>query len=372
MKRTTAWWALSPTASVKARPARPETDGQGSDGQSIDMYQSEDGYQAWQAAWRWLCRRRRHAPANADIWDVWYHWPRECDRLYRVVTAGKYRLSPLLMLRSGGQGTAVAQWSARDALVLKWVSLLIQGKIPVHACCVHVAGHHGGRTSLQRIAGGLREGMHHIYRTDIRGYYRHIRKKQLYAQVIRYVQEPVLQDLIYQYLHYSVEDGGEIHTPATGICRGCALSPYLGATLLYYVDSYFSRGEGVKYVRYMDDFLFLSDRRWSVRRARHRLHEFFDTGGFDCHPDKTFIGRAQKGFDWLGVWFTDQGATGIAPRALQNHRERRLRLEEQSRRRGLTEEAVALRMQRYEARWQTWADNQLRAARQGSAPGTAM
>lgn len=28
---------------------------------------------AWDAAWQWLCRRRRRMPANADIWDVWFH-----------------------------------------------------------------------------------------------------------------------------------------------------------------------------------------------------------------------------------------------------------------------------------------------------------
>lgn len=40
-----------------------------------------------------------------------------------------------------------------------------------------------------------------------------------------------------------------------------------------------------------------------------------------CHG-----GRAERGFDWLGVWFDATGPTEIA----QNHRARRLRLEEQA------------------------------------------
>lgn len=88
----------------------------------------------------------------------------------------------------------------------------------------------------------------------------------------------------------------------------------------------------------MDDFLFLSQRRWPVRRAIARLYQFFENAGFDCHPDKTTVGRAEKDFDWLGVWFEERGPVGVAPRALENHCIRCSRLEEQTRSRGLSEE----------------------------------
>lgn len=321
--------------------------------------------QKWDIAWQWLCQRRRKSTPDADIWDIWFHWSHEQDVLFERVINGQYHLSPMLIHRRRDTGEAFAQWSARDALVLKWVSLMIQGHIPVSSHCVHVAGRRGGRDSLRDIAAYLRNGARYVYRTDIRGYYRHINRKQVYHQVCRYIPDPVLQDLIYQYLHYSVEDGGEFHTPESGISRSCALSPYLGATLLRYVDRFFAQEEGVMYVRYMDDFLFLSERRWPLRRTRARLLEFMDTAGFELHPDKTQVGRISRGFDWLGVWFTDAGATGIAPRASENHRLRRQRLEEQSRSWGFTEEATAERVLRYERRWSIWAVGQLHAATGG-------
>ena len=77
---------------------------------------------------------------------------------------------------------------------------------------------------------------------------------------------------------------------------------------------------------------------------------------------KTQVGRTERGFDWLGVWFDATGPTGIAPRAKENHRARRLRLEEQARRRGLSEVAVQHRVQQYEARWLLWAERQMTAA----------
>ncbi|MDE9783037.1 transposase, partial [Escherichia marmotae] len=50
------------------------------------------------------------------------------------------------------------------------------------------------------------------------------------------------------------------------------------------------------------------------------------------------------------------------PRAKENHRARRLRLEEQARRKGLSEEAVRQRVQQYEARWTLWAGRQVASA----------
>jgi hypothetical protein len=318
---------------------------------------------AWEQAWHWLCRSRRHAPPDADIWHLWFYRHRDDADLYQQVTGGRYCLSPMMIIHKRTGDDSMAQWCARDALVLKWVALMAGDKLPVHERCIHVKGHRGGRTSLTQIACVLKDGYRFVYRTDIRGYYRHINKAQLFNLVCRYISDPVHRDLIYQYLYYSVEYGGEIHSPATGISRGCALSPLMGATLLYYVDSHYHHTEGIYYARYMDDFLFLSERRWPVRRARKQLYEFFHLGGFECHPDKTQMGRVENGFDWLGVWFSDTGATGIAPRALENHRIHRLRLEEQALRRGFTQEATAERVQRYECRWNIWAADRLRACR---------
>lgn len=253
-------------------------------------------------------------------------------------------------------------WSAADALVMKWVALEIKDQLPLQSRCVHTAGHRGGRDSLAEITQTLALGARFVWRTDIRGYYRHIRKQQPWHHVCRFVSSPVLQNIIKQYIWYTVEHGGEFFTPQGGICRGSALSPLLGVSFLWYVDSAFRRQEDIYYVRYMDDFLFLSARRWPLRRAVRRLHDYFEDTGFECHPDKTQVGRIERGFDWLGVWFDATGPTGIAPRAKENHRARRLRLEEQARRCGLSEEAVRLRVQQYEARWKKWAERQLASA----------
>ncbi|WP_413507991.1 reverse transcriptase domain-containing protein [Serratia proteamaculans] len=312
----------------------------------------------WQTAWQWLCQRRRHAPPNADVWHLRYHWQRLSGPLYEQVLAGEYRLVAMQVHRNAGQSWV--QWCAQDALVLKWAALQAEYQLPRHARCVHLKGHGGGRQSVAEVWQALSGGDYgFVYRTDIRGYYRHIRKQQLLSQVKWHIADPVLIGLIEQYLYYSVEDGGEFHTPEQGICRGCALSPLLGASLLHHVDRYFHAQEGTFYVRYMDDFLVFTRTRWQLRRSVKRLHEFFNLGGFEAHPDKTQLGRIEHGFDWLGVWFTPTGTT-IAPRALENHRARCTRLYEQARRQGLSVTETAVRVRAYKARWNTWKEGLIR------------
>lgn len=255
-------------------------------------------------------------------------------------------------------------WSAPDALVLKWVALQVEKMLPRPEACHHLKGK-GVRYSLREVSEALSSGRFtFVHRTDIRGYYEHIRKAQLVSLVNRFVPDLVCRALITQYAHYSVEYGGEIHTPANGIPRSSALSPHLGASLLHHIDGYYRslNPEEVFYVRYMDDFLLLTRTRWQLRRGIARLAEFFDLSGFERHPDKTQTGRIRHGFDWLGVWFGPEGPA-IAPRAVNNHRERRARLFEQARRRGMTAEAASERVRAYDARWTIWAEGMLAACR---------
>ncbi|ECZ3345904.1 hypothetical protein F7I80_21510 [Salmonella enterica] len=202
--------------------------------------------------------------------------------------------------------------------------------LPVSRWCEHLRGHGGGRASVRQTHARLLSGRYpFVFRTDIRGYYARISKTLLYEQLCRYVSSPVLRDLLCQFLHYSVEDGGEFHTPLRGIPRGSALSPLLAAFHLTETDNVFSRNRHVTYVRYMDDFLILSPTRWHLRRAVRMLNRHFAQAGFEQHPDKTFIGRVEKGFDWMGFWFTEKGCDGVAPRALQHFKDRLRRLYEQ-------------------------------------------
>lgn len=195
---------------------------------------------------------------SSDIWHLRFHWHTENDRLWNLVQKKDYRLSPMRIYhRSDGRG--LAQWSAADALVLKWCALLIDGKLPVHDRCEHRRGNGGDVSPVRRVREVLlSDDYGFVFRTDIRGYYRHIRKKQLWLQVSRFVTDKRILPLIRQYLWYCTENGGEFRTPEKGIPKGCSLCPLTGASLLYHTDCGFSHREGIYYARYLWTTFFYS------------------------------------------------------------------------------------------------------------------
>ncbi|CAI1188625.1 Retron-type reverse transcriptase [Serratia marcescens] len=213
------------------------------------------------AACQWLIKQRQHYPDNADIWHLRFHWQREREEILSSLNRGEYRLSPLQRIQKA-DGESLALWSSRDALVLRMLTAVLTPLLPVHPLCEHVRGHGGGRRSTQRVHHYLRDtGAGFVFRTDIKGYYAAIDKQRLYTQLAGHVTHPILRDLLWQFLHYSVEDGGNFHTPKRGISRGATLSPLLAAFHLYTVDCDLAAQPRVRYVRYMDDFLLLAPTR---------------------------------------------------------------------------------------------------------------
>ncbi len=305
--------------------------------------------EALDAAWDWLCAARKSAPADADIWDLRFHWETTRTDFLQQLQTGKYRLSPM---RVTGRNQRM-MWTARDALALKWLAVRIQGQLPLHEKCEHVKGHGGGKSSVVRLSSAVQTGEYPwVCRTDIRGYYGSVDKARLLSQLKQHITRPAYLSLLEQYLYYSTEDGGDFHTPEKGIARGCALSPLMGALHLWVVDDYFARQKNIRYARYMDDFVILAKSRWSLRRQVKALNRRLSGFGFVKHPDKTFIGRVQRGFDWLGAWLTDRGVTGVAPRAVKNYYEKVRRLYERTRH--WLKEKQAKRVSDYRRRWFAW------------------
>jgi len=87
-------------------------------------------------------------------------------------------------------------------------------------------------------------------------------------------------------------------------------------------------GLPVFYVRYMDDILILSKTRWMNRRVVRVLNGCFEELKVVQHPDKTFIGKIERGFDFLGYYFSKEGLR-LSSSAVSRHVAQCYRLYEQ-------------------------------------------
>jgi hypothetical protein len=95
-------------------------------------------------AYAWLCRARRDYRSSADIWDFRRNWEKERQRLKNDLAAGQYRFG-LLKRITKPDDSEIELWTARDALVLKALSIVLRPMLPVSPRCTHVKGHGGAR-----------------------------------------------------------------------------------------------------------------------------------------------------------------------------------------------------------------------------------
>jgi len=200
-------------------------------------------------------------------------------------------------------------WQARDALVLKALTIVLTAHLKPHLStrCYHLAGTGG-------IKGAVREVASHVaqhrfaFRTDVKGYYASIDHDILYALISRHVSDNGVLKLIHQYLKRFVCDGGDYHGIERGISLGCPLSPLMGALYLKPLDDRMKR-LGCFYVRYMDDWVILAPTRWKLRTAIREVNRVMTDLCVQQHPDKTSIGPIARGFDFLGYRFSTNGLT---------------------------------------------------------------
>jgi hypothetical protein len=256
------------------------------------------------AAYAWLCRRRRDWPANADIWSFRQRWPEAKAQLRAELRAGRYRFDNLSRV-TRRDGEEVEIWSARDALVLKALALVLADHLPVARSCTHVKGHGGAKAAVRAVWRHVPEHRF-VLRTDVKSYYASIDHHRLFDQLAEVIEDRAVLGLLWLYLRRTVEHGGLFCDHKQGISRGCALSPLIGAFFLRRLDARMTR-LGLFYVRFMDDILVLAPTRWKLRKAVAVVNRGLDALGLAKHPDKTFIGRTEKGFDFLGYHFWDRG-----------------------------------------------------------------
>ncbi len=104
-------------------------------------------------AYGWLCHRRRDYPADADVWSFRRQWPREKRRIQADLLVRRFRFALLDRITLKG-GSDIDLWSARDALVLKALTIVLSDILPLSPRCTHVRGHGGAKAAVRQVMGG--------------------------------------------------------------------------------------------------------------------------------------------------------------------------------------------------------------------------
>ena len=130
-------------------------------------------------------------------------------------------------------------FSARDALVLKALSLVLGPRLSISKC-THVKGHGGGKGAVRQV---LRHLPHHrfVLRTDVQSYYASIDHELLLDHLSVAIKDTSVLNLIGQYLKRCAERDGLYWEYSKGIALGSPLSPIIGAFFLKVLDERMER-----------------------------------------------------------------------------------------------------------------------------------
>jgi len=324
-------------------------------------------------AYTWLCKQRKDAHHNHDVWELRFRWEVLKPQIQQSLRDGTYRLSPTRMVQIDGDWMEV--WSSRDSLVLKAVSIVLsrQWHDVLSNRCFHVAGRGGSKAAVRQVAkqvidhgasgrstfqvdascgvvgqSGFQSDSssapQFVFKSDVKKYYASLDHDILVDQLRDLIDDPIILDLVEQYVRRTVYDGGLYRDVERGIPLGCSLSPLMGAVYLKPLDEAVQK-TGSFYARFMDDWVILAPTRWKLRKAARIVNQVLNRLKVWQHPDKTFVGRVARGFDFLGYRFTST-TLSVAEKTLKNCRQRIAKLYEQR--------ASVGRVDDYLARWNRW------------------
>lgn len=272
--------------------------------------------------------------------------------MFQALGADSFELSPQFDIVKM-DGRHLHCWSSMDALVLKLLAWHLGGLLPTSKACTHLKSHGGLKQTVRQVYDALGQYAF-VCKTAVKGYYENIDHALLLQQLSSFLPDKQVWRLIYHYVHRVVERGGNFTDINRGICRGCPLSPVMAALYLLPLDKLMTQ-KGIFYRRYMDDIVVLCKTRWQLRCAVRLINNQLSLLKLSKAPDKTFIGKISKGFDFLGYRY-DGATLKLAVKTLHNMTQKWQQLYEQARKKSTPEKITSgvAACDRYLTRWLRW------------------
>jgi RNA-directed DNA polymerase len=232
------------------------------------------------------------------------------------------------------------------------LAMALPDALALSSLCTHIKGHGGLKATVSALQAALPDDTY-VMKTDVRGYYESIDHTILLRQLDKDVTDPFIWCLLVQFVKRSFERGGTFKSIHCGLSRGCPLSPVIAAYYLKGLDEQMEGDTRYFYRRFMDDVIVLAKTRWHLRKAVRTVNQHFHQLKVEQAPDKTFIGKISRGWDFLGYYFDGKQLT-VAAKTVEKHVLHYRQLYEKLRMKKATSIEMASVIGLYVTRWQRW------------------
>ena len=161
----------------------------------------------------------------------------------------------------------------------------------------------GAERVLQIILWNLETGYNHIYDCDIKSFFDRIPHKKLMKVLAKYIADGTVLDMIWQWLKAGYMEEGKYHETTSGTPQGGVISPLLANLYLNELD-WALEAEGIRFVRYADDFLLFAKTEEDIERAGEIAKTVIESLGLEVSIEKTrFVDFNQDDFKFIGYDF---------------------------------------------------------------------
>jgi len=148
----------------------------------------------------------------------------------------------------------------------------------------------------------INEGYQHIVDIDLKNFFDEVEHYVLLQLIFRKVKCPTTLRLIRKWLRAPMQIGGKLVKRRKGIPQGSPLSPLLSNIMLHELDRELER-QGLKYVRYADDFSIYAKTKQQARKVGNSIYKFLKNKlKLPINREKSGI-RRPVNFELLGFGF---------------------------------------------------------------------
>ncbi len=147
-----------------------------------------------------------------------------------------------------------------------------------------------------------RQGYDWFFEADVEEFFDLVSHQDIENRLYSFFPDEPLVPLILDWIKAPVKFDGKVIQRSAGLPQGSPISPMLANLMLEDFDSDLE-AEGMKLIRFADDFVILCKNKQQAKYAAERAEQSLTELGLSFNPEKTNIGEFSDGFDFLGYTF---------------------------------------------------------------------
>lgn len=169
-------------------------------------------------------------------------------------------------------------------------------------CSFGYRPHRGAQKAVRWVREAIRRGDRWVAEFDIVGFFDNLRHSRLLREVAEVVDDPEVLGLVRRWLKAGVLTDAGLEARVAGTPQGGVISPLLANIYLHRLDEEV-RAAGFRLIRYADDFVVLTDRRWKAEAADRLVRTILADIGLEAADAKSGVHKVADGFEFLGFTF---------------------------------------------------------------------